>query len=156
VFYVWRVLQLLAVGFMRRYLVICVRLSEGGLDASAAQSIVGTAEHYAQFVKLARDRIVELGITYATVDEICGFPDRYTAILLSGGKRMSVWSFFTLTRALALLPMFGHDAPQLERLKHRSSWTPRRTRPPAQRRPGGGRKRKRPDLTAIAPLTLGG
>jgi hypothetical protein len=115
-------------------------------------AIVGTAEHYAAFVALCRQRIVELNITYATVDQICGFPDRYTAILLSGGRRMSVWSFFTLTRALALLPQFAHDPAQLERLRDRSSWTPRRTRPPAQRRhPGGGRKRKHPDLSLVAP-----
>lgn len=70
------------------------------------QPIVGAAEHYAAFVNLCRQRIDELGITYTTVDEICGFPDRYTAILLSGGKRMSGWSLFTLARGLALLPMF--------------------------------------------------
>jgi hypothetical protein len=87
-----------------------------------AQSVVGTAEHYAAFVQLCRQRIEQLNITYSTVDEICGFPDRYTAILLSGGKRMSVFSLFALARGLALLPMFGHDPDQLERLRQRSNW----------------------------------
>jgi hypothetical protein len=119
-------------------------------------AVVGTAEHYAQFVQLCRARIIELNITYATVDEICGFPDRYTAILLSGGKRMSAWSFFVMARGLALMPQFAHDAIQLKKLRDRSNWVPRRTRPPAQRRPGAGRKRKRPDLSTIAPMNLGG
>lgn len=120
------------------------------MDASLS-IMVGTADHYAAFVALCRQRIAELGITFATVDEICGFPDRYTAILLTGGRRMSVFSLFTLPRGLALLPMFGHDAGQLERLKDRSSWTPRRHRLPVRRRLGGGRKRKHPDLTLVAP-----
>jgi hypothetical protein len=47
---------------------------------------------------------------------------RYTAILLSGGRRMSAFLLLAMARGLALLPMFGHDLDQLERLKQRSNW----------------------------------
>jgi hypothetical protein len=87
-----------------------------------ARPIVGEADHYAQFVKLCRLRIEQLGITYDTVDSLAGFPSRYTATLLSGGKAMSVFSFFTLARALALMPMFGHDEAQLADLQRREDW----------------------------------
>lgn len=84
--------------------------------------IVGVAEHYAAFVKLARARVSELGVSYETVDEICGFPQRYTAKLLCEDKTMSVFSFFTLARALALLPSFAHDETQLEVLYRHPDW----------------------------------
>lgn len=85
-------------------------------------AIIGTADHYAQFVRLVRVRIKELRIPYATVDQICGFPDRYTNMLLCGNKTMSIYSFFTLARALALLPAFQHDGEKLASLEKRSAW----------------------------------
>lgn len=84
--------------------------------------VVGVAEHYAQFVKLCRVRIEQLGITYDTLDAICGFPARYTATLLCGGKAMSIYSFFTIARALALLPSFQHDEAQLAHLQKNGEW----------------------------------
>lgn len=54
----------------------------------------GTAGHYAAFVKLCRLRIEQLGISYETLDEICGFPTRYTSKLLAGAKTCSVYSLF--------------------------------------------------------------
>lgn len=90
--------------------------------ASSPAAIVGTAEHYAQFLKLARARIGSLGISYDTVDEICGFPARYTAKLLCEDKTMSVFSFFTLARALCLLPSFAHDETQLAELQKHPQW----------------------------------
>jgi len=84
--------------------------------------IIGEADHYAAFVALCRARIEALGITFATVDAICGFPERYTATLMSGGKACSVFSFFVLAKALALLPTFVHDADELARLEQHSEW----------------------------------
>jgi hypothetical protein len=86
--------------------------------------IVGTAEHYAEFVRLCRSRIEALGLTFDSVDALSGFGvgSRYTAILLSGGKAMSVFSFFTLARTLALTPQFAHDETQLAELKKRTDW----------------------------------
>jgi hypothetical protein len=84
--------------------------------------VIGSAEHYAQFVKLCRARIEFLAITYDTLDAICGFPARYTAKLLCEQKAMSIYSFFTLARALALLPQFAHDETQLAELQKRGDW----------------------------------
>jgi hypothetical protein len=55
-------------------------------------------------VKLCRLRIEQLGISYETLDEICGFPTRYTSKPLAGAKTCSVYSLFTIARALALSP----------------------------------------------------
>lgn len=102
-------------------------------SAGASTGLVGVAEHYAQFVKLCRLRIEQLGITYDTVDALCGFPARYTAILLSGGKAMSVYSFFTMARALALLPAFQHDEEQFAELSGREDWIEMRRKGPRWR-----------------------
>jgi hypothetical protein len=84
--------------------------------------IIGSAEHYAQFVKLCRARIEALGLTYDSVDALCGFSSRYTAKLLCECKVMSIYSFFTLARALALTPEFRHDGEQLAQLQRRGDW----------------------------------
>jgi hypothetical protein len=99
--------------------------------------VVGTADHYRKFVELARARIEELGLTFESVDALAGFPQRYTATLMCGGKAMSVFSFFTLARALALTPVFQHDEAQLADLRRRADWI-------AFRRKG---ERYRPKLT---------
>lgn len=91
-------------------------------------AIVGTAEHYGQFLRLCRERIEELGVPYETIDRICGFPERYTSNLLTGGKAMSVYSFFTIAQALALDVCFVHDAEELAKLATRSNWVKRRAK----------------------------
>lgn len=96
-------------------------------------AIVGIAEHYAQFVKLCRVRIEQLGITYETVDALAGFPARYTSTLMSGGKSMSVYSLFTMARVLALLPAFQHDDKQHALLKAREDWIPLKRKGPRWR-----------------------
>ena len=90
--------------------------------------VIGTADHYAAFVALCRARIEALQITYATVDSIAGFPERYTATLLSGGKACSVFSFFVLAAALALTPAFLHSADDLVQLERRADWIKLRRR----------------------------
>ena len=85
-------------------------------------SIIGAADHYAQFVELCRLRIAELNISYDTVDDICGFPLRYTGKLMNGSKAMSVYSMFALAKTLGLSPMFHHDAEGLQKLQARSDW----------------------------------
>jgi hypothetical protein len=87
-----------------------------------AGPIVGTAGHYAQFISLVRARIEALGITFETVDRLCSFPDRYCATLLSGGKAIGIHNFFVLAAALALTPMFAHNAADLARLEQHSDW----------------------------------
>jgi hypothetical protein len=94
---------------------------------------VGTVEHYGAFVRLCRARIDELGVTYETVDELAGFSARYTATIRSNSGSCSVYSLFTLARTLALLPVFQHDAAELERLRRRSAWIKMQRRGPRYR-----------------------
>jgi hypothetical protein len=96
-------------------------MSEAGASADQPPATVGTADHYGSFIKLCRLRIEQLGISYETCDEICGFPTRYTGKLLSGERNCGGYSLFTLCRALALLPSFLHDQAELE--QRHSAWT---------------------------------
>ena len=105
-------------------------------------ALVGVAEHYAAFVKLCRLRIEQLGITYETVDAIAGFPARYTATLMSGGKAMSVYSMFTMARVLALMPAFHHDGEQHALLAAREDWIRLRRKGPRWRAKHGLAKHK--------------
>jgi hypothetical protein len=88
----------------------------------AARPIVGTAECYSEFIRLCRARIEALNLTYGSVDALCTFPDGYCATLLSGGKAMSVYSFFTMASALGLTLTFTHDEEKLARLRSREDW----------------------------------
>jgi hypothetical protein len=100
--------------------------------------VVGTAEHYAEFVRLCRNRIERLGVPFDTLDCICGFADGFIGKLMCGQKAMSVYSFFTLARALALLPQFAHDETQLAELRKREDWIAVRRRGPQFRRKRNG------------------
>ena len=122
------------------------------LDASRQISIsctdgeiVGTADCYRQLIQLVQRRIAELGITADVVDEAAGLSDRYCATLLSGGKAMSIYSFFSVLRSLALRPAFLHDGVQMTNVRNRSAWRPIRRRG-ARLRPG----ERPPDPDAIA------
>jgi hypothetical protein len=83
---------------------------------------VGIAKHYNGFLKLCRQRIDQLGVTFETMDRICGFPEGYYSAIMNGKKAASVYSFFVIARALALMPTFVHDAAELERLQQRDDW----------------------------------
>jgi hypothetical protein len=99
--------------------------------------VAGTATHYGEFVKLCRARIADLEITFDTVDAICGFPSGYTGKLMCGDKAMSVYSFFTIARALALSPVFEADEAQLAMLRRRGDWIASR-RNGVRSKKGGG------------------
>jgi hypothetical protein len=75
-----------------------------------------------------RDRIVELDITYRTVDALAGFTETYTSKLLAPVplKRMSVDSLFSILGALALVPKFESDQDRLQRLRRHRDWQKRR------------------------------
>jgi hypothetical protein len=92
--------------------------------AQGGRPVVGEAEVYADFIRLARQRIEALGITFTTLDAICNFPDRYSSTLLCEGKTMSVFSFFTMASALGLAVTFSHDEQKLARLRSREDWIP--------------------------------
>jgi hypothetical protein len=100
-----------------------MHVGEGGVDAAqGGRPVIGEADHYRRAVEIFRARVAELNLTYDSLDHLCNFPARYTATLLSGGKAMSVYSLFTMARALALMPMFGHDEAQLADLHRRADW----------------------------------
>ena len=86
------------------------------------------ATHYAAALDVIRDRIVELDITYRTVDALAGFTETYTSKLLCNPplKRMSVDSLFSILGALALVPKFESDQDRLQRLRRQPDWQKRR------------------------------
>jgi hypothetical protein len=92
------------------------------MDEQGGRPVVGEADHYRLAVEVFRARAAELNLTFESLDNLCGFPQGFTGKLLIGSKSMSVYSFFTLARALALMPMFGHDEAQLADLRRRSDW----------------------------------
>lgn len=77
--------------------------------------------------RLLRNRIVELGITYATVDHVAGFPQRYTAKLLCEPpvRRLTMQTLLTLLDTLALVPAFQSNDIALDKLRRRHDWIPR-------------------------------
>jgi hypothetical protein len=77
--------------------------------------------HYAEVLKVIRARVAELDISAETVDEIAGFPARYTSKVLAHPpiKNLSVFSLFSLLGAVALVPRLEHDAEMFARLKSR-------------------------------------
>ena len=90
------------------------------------------ATHYAAVLDVIRDRIVELDITYRTVDALAGFTETYTSKLLAPVplKRMSVDSLFSILGALALVPKFESDQDRLQRLRRHRDWQKRKKRRP--------------------------
>ena len=84
--------------------------------------------HYSAFLQVIRDRIVELDITYRTVDALAGFTETYTSKLLapSQPKRMSVDALFSIMGAVGLVPEFKHDEAAVTRLRAHRDWQKRR------------------------------
>jgi hypothetical protein len=99
-------------------------VAESGESAAAQPITVGQATHYAEFVKLCRQRIEELNISHDTADAIRGFARGYFGKLLVGTKNMSAHSLFIVATTLGLTPVFLHDEAGLERLRRHSAWTP--------------------------------
>jgi len=86
------------------------------------------ATHYAAVLDVIRDRIVELDITYRTVDALAGFTETYTSKLLTNQplKRMSVDALFSIMGAVGLVPEFKHDPELVDRLRKNWKWQKRR------------------------------
>ena len=93
---------------------------------------MNTATCAVEIRQAARTRITELGITYETVDEIAGFPARYTGKLLAEPpmRNLSLDSMFALLGAIALTPQLEHDEERLEKLQKRMQWARRRREGP--------------------------
>jgi hypothetical protein len=84
--------------------------------------------HYSAFLQVIRERIVELDITYRTVDALAGFTETYTSKLLAPVplKRMSVDALFSIMGAVGLVPEFKHDGAAVARLRAQSDWQKRK------------------------------
>jgi hypothetical protein len=88
-------------------------------------------------------RIEQLGITYETVDEICGFPLRYTAKIMAECKGVSVYTLFTLAAGLALDLCLQHNGERLAQFQQREAWI-------KLRRPGPRWRKKRSAIGSSA------
>jgi hypothetical protein len=90
------------------------------MDATPAKPI---EDHHA-LVQALRDRIVELGITYSTVDEIAGLASRYAAKLLCqpSMKHVSTLLLFPILASLGLRMKLEPDDRAIEKLSKRSDW----------------------------------
>ena len=84
----------------------------------------------AELRQLLRDRVAELGITYATVDQLAGFPDRYVSRLLCEppARNITIPTLITLLETLAL--KFTSDDVTLGKLRRRRDWVRRRREGP--------------------------
>ncbi len=87
----------------------------------AAQPI----ESYARLVVVLRDRVEEIGTTFAGVDQLAGLSDRYAQKLLGHEpiKRMGAISLFPVLQALGLkLLLVPIDPPALAKLQRHALW----------------------------------
>src|ERR1700704_3558888 len=86
---------------------------------------------YAELIAALRARVVELGTTGETVDEVSGLPARYTAKLLAlpvPVKALGPVSLAPLLGALGLKLIVAEDTEALEKIRHRLE--PRKTNNP--------------------------
>jgi hypothetical protein len=77
---------------------------------------------YSELIAALRARVVELGTTGETVDEVSGLPARYTAKLLAlpvPVKALGPVSMGPLLGTLGLKLIVAEDAEALEKIRHR-------------------------------------
>lgn len=80
--------------------------------------------------RLIRERIVQLGITYAVVDQVAGLPARYCSKILSEppARNITVPVLLTLLGAIGL--SFVRDDETIVKLSQRHDWIPRQRNGP--------------------------
>ena len=76
-----------------------------------------TVTNYAELVKAIRDRVDELGTTYASVDAAAGLQENYFAKLVMPlpPRRMCAFTTFLILQALGLKVILTEDAEALKR-----------------------------------------
>jgi hypothetical protein len=82
-------------------------------------------DSYARLVVALRDRLCEIGTTFAGVDQLAGLPDRYAQKLLGHEpvKGMGAISMFPILQALGLkLLLAPVDPPALAKLQAHALW----------------------------------
>lgn len=92
------------------------------------------ARHYGEALDVIRARIVELDITYDTVDELAGLPLRYTSkcLCVPPKKHYSVFSLFSTWGALGLAMHGAEDVELTQRAKTHSQFRKRKYRAPVR------------------------
>ena len=118
-----------------------------GIRSDAKMIAALPVTHRAELIRLVRRRIAELDVTYESIDNICGFPSRYTSKLLCDPpiRGMSADSMFALLGALGLAALVQSDDVRLAALRQHHEWRPRRR--------NGPQYMPRPDLKSAAPLS---
>src|SRR5262249_34358487 len=91
-------------------------------DGSPAKPI--EIESYDQLIAALRDRIVELGVVFDTVESVAGLPQRYAAKLLAERptKHFGAVTLFPVLSALGLRMRLEPDDQAIATLSKRSDW----------------------------------
>jgi hypothetical protein len=92
------------------------------MDASPAKPI--EIESYDQLIAALRNRIVELGIVFDTVESVAGLSSRYAAKLLAENptKHFGPVTLFPVLSALGLRLRLEPDDQAIATLSKRSDW----------------------------------
>lgn len=75
-----------------------------------------------EVIEAARARIVELNLSYESVDELAGFTTRYVSKIMSGKRTLTLPTMFALLGALALEPVLTPNARRVAVLQGFSAW----------------------------------
>jgi hypothetical protein len=91
---------------------------------------------YDQLITVLRDRIVQLGTTFACVDTVAGLCDHYASKVLRprASKGLGPTSLFCILGALGLKLQLVPDADATAKLKRRSDWRAIKRNGPRYRR----------------------
>jgi hypothetical protein len=91
---------------------------------------------YDMLITTLRDRICQVGTTFAGVDQIAGLCDHYASKVLrpKAAKGLGPTSLFCILGALGLKLALIPDDAAIAKLKRRSDWQPIRRNGPRYRR----------------------
>jgi hypothetical protein len=101
------------------------------MDApAAAPRVVAVVSDYLSLIAAFRTRVAELGINYETLDALAGWTDTYSTKLLAEEplKTFGPLSFDAMTGATAVQFLMVENPTQLERIKRRRDFVPRKYR----------------------------
>lgn len=96
-----------------------------------APRIVATFDNYLGLVAAVRARLLELDISFETLDEIAGLPLRYASKLLSEEplKHFGPMSFDSVIGSIGVKVAFIHDDTAMDRLRRSRYFVPKKRAP---------------------------
>lgn len=102
--------------------------------------IVARFDSYLGLVAAVRARLLELGISYATLDELAGWTDSYATKLLGEEpiKYFGPMSFDAVLGSIGVDVAFIHNEAKVQRLRAHRNFVPRKRAP--NRVPIGGKQ----------------